>query len=635
MFAVYSNNAAPGGNAYMNVMYGNAGYPMLGTFDVNRHVSARSVVANTGDLRRSPIPGWVTRITGTSTSSDEGRAIATDPSGNVIVTGFYSGPASLFNAGGTVVGATLQNTTFTPDVFIAKYSSAGTVLWATRAESTATDGGYGIASDISGNVFVTGLYNAAINLFNPNGSTGASLAFTGGRDVFIAKYSSDGFVSWATRIAGDGATAGDEGRAIATDPSGNVLVTGIYSGTVTLYNNGGGNATTLLNTGGFDVYVAKYSSDGILSWATRISSGTSDNAHGIVTDTSGNVFVTGEYSSTCTVYNAGGTVVGATLTIAGTYDCYIVKYSPAGTVLWATRITSTNSDGGRAIAADTSGDIFVTGQYQGATTVFNANGTSGATLSFTGGVEVFIVKYRSDGVVLWATRISSAAADIGLGIATDTLGNAFVTGYYSAALTLYNANGSIGSTLPFVGGNDVFIAKYSSAGFVTWAARITATSTSTDTGYAIATDTLGNAFVTGEFRGALTVFNANGTSGGTLQFVGGNDIFIAKYSPDGFISIPTPANSNVLVGATYASSVFSPFVNGIAQVTLPGTTLATTGIFICGPAGYFSGTLSELIIYARTLTTDQRQQVEGYLARKWGITLPITHPYYAVGPFMT
>jgi hypothetical protein len=236
---------------------------------------------------------------------------------------------------------------------------------------------------------------------------------------------------------------------------------------------------------------------------------------------------------------------------------------------------------------------------------------------------------------LWATRISSAAADIGLGIATDTLGNAFVTGYYSAALTLYNANGSIGSTLPFVGGNDVFIAKYSSAGFVTWAARITATSTSTDTGYAIATDTLGNAFVTGEFRGALTVFNANGTSGGTLQFVGGNDIFIAKYSPDGFISIPTPANSNVLVGATYASSVFSPFVNGIAQVTLPGTTLATTGIFICGPAGYFSGTLSELIIYARTLTTDQRQQVEGYLARKWGITLPITHPYYAVGPFMT
>jgi len=93
------------------------------------------------------------------------------------------------------------------------------------------------------------------------------------------------------------------------------------------------------------------------------------------------------------------------------------------------------------------------------------------------------------------------------------------------------------------------------------------------------------------------------------------------------------ASSNVLVSATYTPSTFSPFINGTAATTLAGTTLITTGLYLGGPSNYFNGSISELLVFGTTLTNAQRQSVEGYLAKKWGITLPTTHPFYTTPPF--
>mgnify|MGYP002143991744 CR=1 FL=1 len=95
MFAVYSNTTAPAASAYMNAVYAGGGFPMIGTYDVAKTVSARSVVANTGGLN-VPI-GWATRIS--SVNIDQGLGIATDSSGNVFVTGVFAGTATLYNAG--------------------------------------------------------------------------------------------------------------------------------------------------------------------------------------------------------------------------------------------------------------------------------------------------------------------------------------------------------------------------------------------------------------------------------------------------------------------------------------------------------------------------------------------------------
>jgi len=627
MFGVYSNTTAPAASAYMNVMYATGGYPMIGTYDVNKFVTARGVIGNTGAL--SGQVGWAAQIAGTTTSGEIGYGIATDSSGNVFVTGEYGAALTLYNTGGGT-GATLPFTGGA-DCFVAKYSSAGAVVWATRIAGSGYDDGYGIATDSSGNVFVTGYYQVSLTLYNTGGTAGASLTSAGGYECFVAKYSSGGAVSWAAQIAGAG---NDFGNAIATDSSGNVFVTGYYGAALTLYNTGGGTGATLAYTGGTDCFVAKYSSAGAVVWATRIVSTLADIGYGIATDSSGNVFVTGQYQAAVTLYNTGGGT-GATLTSAG-YDCFVAKYSSAGAVVWATRIAGAGTDIGYGIATDSSGNVFVTGQYGAALTLYNTGGGTGATLAFTGGDDCFVAKYSSAGAVVWAARITgpTTSGDVGRGITTDPSGNVFVTGYYGGTLTLYNTGGTTGATLSLTGDLDCFLAKYSSAGAVVWAAQIAGTTTSTDIGQGIATDSSGNVFVTGQYGAALTLYNTGGTTGATLAYTGGTDCFVAKYSANGYFLDPTPASSNVLVDATYTGTTLSPYINGSNQTTLTATTAAATGIYIGGPTNYFNGSISELLVYGSTLTAAQRQQVEGYLTQKWklGSQVVSTHPYKTIPP---
>ena len=646
MFAVYSNTTAPAGGAYMNAIYGSNGFPMLGTFGPSRFVSARSVAANTGALGGAVPVGWGARIGGTAV--DIGLGIATDPSGNVFATGYYSAALTLYNQGPSGTAGTTLQYVGGQDCFVAKYSSAGEVLWAARIAGTTTsnDQARAIATDTSGNVFVTGYYSDQANFYNQGPSSGAAAATLSnagiGFECFVAKYSTAGAVLWAARISSTGA---DIGNGIATDPSGNVYVTGQYSNTtLTIYNQGltGTSGTTLSNAGANDCFIAKYSTAGAVLWGARIAGISTDTASAIATDTSGNVFVTGQ-TAAGTFYNQGlsGTAF-LTLSNAGIFDVFIAKYSTAGAVLWVARIGSTAPDNGLGIAADTLGNVFVTGLYGAAATFFNQgpSGTAGATLPTPAGTDGFVAKYSPDGAVLWAARIagSTATTDQGVGIDTDTSGNVLVSGYYSSALTLFNTGGATGAQLQYIGGTDCFVAKYSTDGVVLWATRLAGTSTSTDNGTAIATDTTGNVFVTGNYLSLVFTFYNQGQTGiaGTTIAGSSSDCFIAKYNPDGFINInPTSASSNVLVSATYTPSTFSSFVNGFAQTALAGTTLTTTGLFLGGPSNYFSGSISEVLVFGTTLTAAQRQSVEGYLSRKWGIgtRLLTTHPFYTIPPF--
>ncbi len=359
-------------------------------------------------------------------SDDYGNGVAIDGNGNVFITGYFHSTTITF-------GTTTLTRVGGNDVFIVKCDSFGNVIWAKSAGGSANDESNSIALDSSGNVLIIGSFNSPSITF---GTT--TLASAGGNDIFIVKYDTGGNVIWAK---GEGGTAYDWGSSVATDVSGNILITGYFKSTTIVFGT-----TTLNNAGIQNTFVAKYNVSGNALWAKSME-GTTNNGNDISTDNTGNVFVTGSFS-------APGIIGTDTLTGNGTVDIFIVKFNALGSVLWFNGAGSGSLDSGNSIATDANGNIYETGFYSGYINF-------GATTFTNGGyAEIFVVKYDTFGNVLWAQNVGSANgnSNIGNGITTDGYGNVFTTGYFlNPTLTFGTIN------VTNAGNYDMFIAKLNSA----------------------------------------------------------------------------------------------------------------------------------------------------------------------------
>lgn len=386
----------------------------------------------------NPVTGqfmWATRAG--STSSDRGHSIIADCSGNIYVTGEFTGTVT-FGNNITLVGAGGD------DIFVAKINPInGEWIWAVRAGSTGTDLGRGITTDCLGNLYITGEFVGTVAF----GST-TLVSNDADEDIVVAKLDpTNGAWVWATRA---GSSGEDKGNGIATDCAGNVYVVGEFENTVTF-----GNTITLQAPGTdvADIFVGKLDpTTGSWVWATRAGklAGdiTSENkGYGVATDCSGNVYVTGEFIGTITFGN------NITLVSAGSSDIFVAKINPAnGEWVWATRAGSTGIDKGNEITTNCRGDVFVTGEFSGTVTFGNS-----ITLKSDGSpAEVFIAKIDPTyGTWVWAERVGGSSSDRGHGITTDCQGNVYVTGEFENTATFGN-NITLGSD---GAADDMFIAK--------------------------------------------------------------------------------------------------------------------------------------------------------------------------------
>lgn len=378
---------------------------------------------------------WAVRAGGSS--ADEGSAVVVDGGGNIYITGNFSGTA--------VFGPSTISTTSTtdpllasspviiitgsitpPDGYVAKLSSAGVWQWAVRIHATSGASGHALAADGSGNVYVTGDFGGTA-IFDAT----TTLTSSGYYDAFVAKLTGVGRCLWA---AHGGGTLTDVGLGLGVDAGSNVYVTGYLQGPTATFG-----ATTLTTNGNYDAFVAKLTAGGVWQWARQVGGASQEWGRDVAVDGIGNVVVTGQTQS-------AGTRFGTT-TLTGGGQVFVAKLTSAGAWLWATRGGSSGSDDGHALAVDGGNNIYVTGDFKGATATFGA-----ATLAH-GGVlgqgDVFVARLSPNGQWQWATKAGGSGHDSGSGLAVDGGGSVYVTGCFAnptatfgAATLTNNAGGS-------------------------------------------------------------------------------------------------------------------------------------------------------------------------------------------------
>jgi hypothetical protein len=359
--------------------------------------------------------------------------ICTDANGNVYVVGNYT--TSI-----TFDSITLAN----ERAYIVKYDSSGNVLWAKGALTLANS----TAADALGNVYVVGsFYSQTLTL----GAFTLTNTDTTGfwADIYIVKYDASGNVLWAKSI---GSTGQDEIASIATDPMGNIFVSGSfgYTTSITIGTNTITNATN--NNGwGYDIFVAKYDANGNVIWAQGAGgAGSNDYILGVSSDASGNVFITGKYYTPSITFGSTTLYNTDTSSTNVSFDSFVVKYSAAGNMLWAKGIGGTGWDYGNGITNDTDGNVYIVGIYSDTISFgsFNLSNTN------FGAFNIFVVKYDPLGNVLWAKQAGGVDNDYGNSISLDVYGNIFITGTYTSPQMVFGTD-----TINNSGGYQMFLAK--------------------------------------------------------------------------------------------------------------------------------------------------------------------------------
>jgi len=324
---------------------------------------------------------------------------------------------------------------------------------------------------------------------------------------------------WGTFCGGN---AADGPKAIHADNNDNILITGYVFSPDFPTQNGGGYFQGVKNTSN-DVFIQKFNNSGVLLWSTYYGGNAADQGNAVVTDGTGNIFVTGyTNSSNFPTQNSGTLFQGTSI---GSDDIFIVKFNNAGTRLWATYYGGTLSDVARCITTDSNDNIFISG-YTNSTDLPLQNAGTFFQGAKNAASEIFILKFDNLGNRLWATYYGGNAADAASAIAIDNNDNIFITGpTASNNFPLQNTGTFYQGTLS--GSEDAYILKFDNSGVLLWASYYGGTGD--DYGTAITTDPSGNIFVAGSttssnfpLQNAGTFFQ--GTLNGTLE-----DAFILKF----------------------------------------------------------------------------------------------------------
>jgi hypothetical protein len=234
----------------------------------------------------SPIGGyaWALRAGGSTANGTFVYQVAVDHSDNIVMTGYTTGAGDMAGIAFPGFGS--------KDIFLAKFSTAGSPQWSHSFGGSGDDRGKGIAIDSANNIVMTGFITGNVDV------EGGVLANGG---IFLSKYSPSGSSQWAENFppSNPAYASVENGNGVAIDLYNNIAIAGAVIGDIDL---GGGLLPMSSGDGNNNTYVAEYTSAGSNIWSARFPNLIPANSPGfnsgkaVTTDGSGNVIVFGEFS---------------------------------------------------------------------------------------------------------------------------------------------------------------------------------------------------------------------------------------------------------------------------------------------------------------------------------------------------
>lgn len=406
-----------------------------------------------------------------STGTLKALNLASDTDGDVVLVGSLDGTVNFGN----------MLTSNGQDIFVTKLDQGGSPLWAKNfGDASLQQEATGVAiNKVDHSIIFVGHFNGAVTV----GSMLTSIEPVT-TDVLIAKLQSDGTPVWGKRF---GNPSSQLARGVALDGGGNIVTVGYFEGSIDFTSNASNVHTS---SGLSDIFVAKLDKNGMYMWSKKFGDGNDQRALGVAVDASDNIIITGYFRGMidfgCSVLTASGLVD----------DLFVAKLASDGSCVWSKAFGDANGvQQGRSIAADSMGDVLVTGEFSG--TLDFKTGINPLLIA-TDARDAFVVKMSgTTGNAIWSASLPGSKDQVGTSIAADATKNVLVTGSTQGDFSFG------GKSLVNAGATDAFVVWFDTMG--TPLCGDLFGDADAQAGTAIKSDAAGSAIFATNFAGSVNV----------------------------------------------------------------------------------------------------------------------------------
>lgn len=430
-------------------------------------------------------------------------------------------------------------------LIICNVSSAAETNYTTFPNETS--GANAIILDSQGNVYITG-QTSNTNFTVTEGAYKSNTS--GGGDIFVSKYTSNGTLIYSTFFGG---TNSDYGSGITLDSQGNIYISGRTQST-DFPTTPGAYQTVLKGEG--DLFIVKLSADGSELLYSTYLGGSSTSTSGqyiekearIAIDSADNIYITGQTSS------ADFPTTG--ITPPRSIDTFLSKFDSNWNLVYSIFLGGSSGETPYGIVIDSQDNIWITGQ----TSSSNFPTTPDAYKKTLSAIDAFISKFNPNGTLIYSSYFGGSSVEYGsYAITIDSADNIYITGQ-----TQSSGLATPGAYKTSRNGADAYVAKFNSSGSLIYCTYFGGSSS--DDPRAITVDDLGNVYIAGmTFLTTPTTPNAVQSSNG-----GGKDAFVAKFNSNGSILL-----YGSMLGGTNDQWGYGIVVDNLYNLYIAGTNPVT------------------------------------------------------------